>query len=86
MIIQMDVAFESDNDFVCSFTQDEAFECSIGEAFMPEEYHGITNVTPANQTQTLETQGKVVKENIVIDPIPSNYGLVTYNGSTITVS
>jgi hypothetical protein len=34
----------------------------------------------------LATAEKVVTRNIVINPIPSNYGLITWNGSTLTVS
>ena len=38
------------------------------------------------ETQTLATAEKTVLENIVINPIPSNYGLITWNGSVLTVS
>lgn len=49
-------------------------------------YDGATEVTPTQETQTLETQGFRLLENIVINPIPSNYGLITWNGSVLTVS
>lgn len=49
-------------------------------------YQGATSVTPSQETQTLETQGFRLLENITINPIPSNYGLITWNGSTLTVS
>lgn len=49
-------------------------------------YAGPTEITPSNETQTLETQGKVVLSDIVVNPIPSNYGLITWNGVTLTVS
>ena len=29
---------------------------------------------------------RVLAQDIVVNPIPSNYGLITYDGSTITVS
>lgn len=32
------------------------------------------------------TENKTTQQNIVINPIPSNYGLITWNGSVITVS
>lgn len=50
------------------------------------EYHGEYEVTPSAETQTLATQGKNLEQDIVINPIPSNYGLITWNGSTLTVS
>lgn len=49
-------------------------------------YSGPYEVTPSRETQTLETAGKRCSQNIVVNPIPSNYGLITYNGSTLTVS
>ena len=51
-----------------------------------EEYSGATVVTLSSEAQVLQTEEKVVLENIVINPIPSNYGLITWNGSTLTVS
>ena len=49
-------------------------------------YTGETVVTPSTLEQVLATAEKVVTRNIVINPIPSNYGLITWNGSTLTVS
>lgn len=49
-------------------------------------YSGDYTVTPSAQAQTLETGGHVLLSNITIEPIPSNYGLITWNGSVITVS
>lgn len=45
------------------------------------------NVTPSAQTQTITPTGTVQGfGKVIVDPIPQNYGLITYNGSTITVS
>lgn len=49
-------------------------------------YTGATIVTPSQSTQTLATADRVMASNIVINSIPSNYGLITWNGSTLTVS
>lgn len=49
-------------------------------------YTGETVITPSTTEQVLATAEKVVTRNIVINPIPSNYGLITWNGSTLTVS
>lgn len=51
-----------------------------------DPYDGPTEVTPGEEPQVLNTAEKVVARNIVINPIPSNYGLITWNGSTLTVS
>ena len=49
-------------------------------------YTGETNITPSTSEQVLNTADKVVARKIVINPIPSNYGLITWNGATLTVS
>lgn len=61
---------------------------SPGEFFpvYPPDYTGPTSVTPSADQQVLQTEGLMLPENIIINPIPSNYGLITWNGSTLTVS
>lgn len=49
-------------------------------------YDGATEITPSNQAQVLQTTNKALTRNIVINPIPSNYGSITWNGSILTVS
>lgn len=51
-----------------------------------EEYTGQTEVTPSQEEQVLQTAGLIVNQNIKVNPIPSNYGLITWNGSILTVS
>lgn len=49
-------------------------------------YEGVVSVTPSADLQVLQTKDLRMTENITVNPIPQNYGLITYNGSTITVS
>ena len=49
-------------------------------------YTGAVEVTPSAETQTLRTEQKSLMSDIVINPIPSNYGLVTWNGSYLMIS
>ena len=49
-------------------------------------YEGEYTVTPSTETQTLATNGKVLLDDITVNPIPNNYGLITWNGSVLTVS
>ena len=51
-----------------------------------EIYDGAYEFTPTQETQTVPTAEKLLLENITINPIPNNYGLITYNGAFITVS
>lgn len=54
---------------------------------LPEnQYQGSYVFTPSAESQTIHTGGTTLLSNITINPIPSNYGLITYNGVTITVS
>ena len=57
----------------------------ISEGALPA-YTGATTITPTQETQILSTADKSVYENITINPIPSNYGLITWDGSTLTIS
>ena len=49
-------------------------------------YAGPYEVTPSAEKQTLRTAGRLPSGDIVVNPIPSNYGLITWNGSVLTVS
>lgn len=49
-------------------------------------YTGETTFTPTEQTQVAETSGRIVDTNIIINPIPSNYGRIAWNGSALTVT
>lgn len=60
-----------------------------GTVFMPllpDAYAGETTVTPSEQTQVLHTQNLMLGDDIVISPIPTNYGLITWNGRGLKVS
>ena len=50
------------------------------------EYTGSYEITPSSQTQTIPMSGLKAANDITVNPIPSNYGLITWNGSTLTVS
>ena len=51
-----------------------------------DPYEGDYTITPSSETQTLVTKNLRMTDNITINPVPSNYGLITWNGSVITVS
>ena len=50
------------------------------------DYEGETTFTPSVEMQTIPTAHTVLLSDITINPIPSNYGLITWNGATLTVS
>lgn len=66
----------------------DAARFTVGEStpIYPDTYTGSYTVTPSQSTQILETDHLMMAHNVTINPIPSNYGLITYNGSILTVS
>ncbi len=66
-----------------------AYEMSVQTTVTPiagHHYAGTVDVTPSSTIQTLATAGMVVDADIVIEAIPNNYGLITWDGSALTVS
>ena len=76
-VIEMEVTAEEPE---VSFNVDVVFES------VSNPYSGQYVVTPSQEEQVLQTNGLVMLDNVTINPIPSNYGLITWNGSVITVS
>lgn len=72
--------------------ESESVEKSVEIASEPititgtEPYEGEYSVTPSASEQILETEGLRMTQNVTIAPIPNNYGLITWNGSYLTVS
>ena len=68
---------------------EQAIPMELGVSFIEiegEHYNGDYTVTPTDQTQTLQTANKVMDYNVTVNPIPNNYGRITWTGSVITVS
>lgn len=49
-------------------------------------YPGPYTVTPSESTQTLYTRNLAMSQNVVVNPIPSNYGKITWNGSALIIT
>lgn len=85
-VLDMSVAFAEDDGINCDFNTDDDFTVSFGTAVSAGDYSGPYTVTPSTTTQSLATEGKTLASNIIIEPIPNNYGLIAWNGSVLTVS
>ena len=72
----------------CDLLLPESGECGLfmvmREAY--PAYTGPVEITPGSEAVVLGTTMKSVLTDIVINPVPSNYGLIEWNGSTLTVS
>ena len=51
-----------------------------------EPFTGEYTVVPTTEQQILQTKNLRMTDNVVVEAIPENYGLITWDGSTITVS
>ena len=59
---------------------------TIPSAVGVDVYDGEYTFTPTAETQTIAINHKMATQDITINPIPSNWGLITWNGFTLTVS
>ena len=48
-------------------------------------YKGKTDFIPSDSKQVVPVGGYLMDKNITISAIPSNYGRLSWNGSTLTV-
>lgn len=57
-------------------------------AYVPQsaEYTGPYVIEPTQHVQTIPTAGKTPTRDIVVSPIPSNFGLITWTGQALMVS
>lgn len=81
-----DVTFNNSETMYVDLTERGMMPCDFGPGVPIGDYDGPYEVTPSDQEQTLPTRNKTLEGDITINAIPSNYGLITWDGSTITVS
>lgn len=49
------------------------------------EYGGPTEFEPSESAQVIATASSTVLQDIIIRPIPSNYGRIEYDGAALSV-
>lgn len=93
---------EDDSNFTLELDDDSAFNLEIqngdiydfviesSSAFINyidgDIYDGTYIVTPTREQQVLNTANRVLLNNVVVNAIPSNYGLITWDGHALTIS
>lgn len=80
------IKFSDNEAFKVGFESQDNLSVTFDSVIANDKYHGDYEFTPSSEQQTIRTAGLVLEENIIIDPIPDNYGLITWDGSVITVS
>jgi len=56
------------------------------EVSASDVYTGEYTVVPETNEIVLETKNKFMTDDVTVERIPRNYGLITWNGSILTVS
>lgn len=87
-IMPIDV-FEGDSELQIEISDFEFVSLELdatGYPIYPETYTGTCNIVPTMQKQVLKTKGLTLLDDVTIEKIPNCYGLITWNGSFITVS
>ena len=70
-----------------SVYSEEALRASVSvPEFISVFYEGDYTITPSAETQVLQTKDLAMWQDLTINPIPNNYGLITWNGAYLTVS
>lgn len=63
------------------------FQGFIGITTDADPYTGVYEATPSDHVQVFKTENKLMGKNFVVNPIPKEYGLVTYDQDrTITIT
>lgn len=75
--------YELDDDVGVEWGESEYIQ--VTERSAPR-YEGPYEVTPSTETQTLDTDGMVMTGKLTVNPIPRNWGLISWNGAVLTVS
>lgn len=78
----------SEVDAKCDLVENNDGEPKVLETIHvgSDYYTGPTTIIPSQERQILSTTHKTIAENIIVEPIPPNYGLITWDGQKITVS
>lgn len=81
--------FSETNSFTATFAESNGLTAGFGEVQyiqVGDWYEGEYEATPSDTEQRILTAGKVLAQDFIINPIPSNYGLITQVGGGIRVS
>ena len=72
---------------------DEVYEASVvgnvyiaGTIIEGDAYHGSYRVTPGRENIRLYTDGLLMEQDVIVEKIPDNYGLVERVGMTLRIS
>ena len=87
IVLDVEISEQYDVDFAEEQSVDVVTDSKIVvNKIEADPYEGEYTITPSGAVQILATKNKKATQNITIQPIPQNYGLITWNGAFLTVS
>lgn len=57
-----------------------------GELTKPVKYSGDYVITPSEEEVVIDAKDRYFTGNIIVNPIPSNWGKISWNGSVMTIT
>lgn len=82
-------SFQSNSTLTANFSNASSLSAAMSATVVipiQHDYTGDYVITPSAEEQTLQTEDLHMLHNVRIGAIPNNYGLITWNGTTLTVS
>lgn len=76
----------ADAEIVLTTPKNGGIRLDVSSGADLQGYDGPYVVTPTREEQELPTKYRNMSQNVIVNPIPSNYGLITWDGSVLTVS
>lgn len=87
IILDIELEMETADEISLDVDDDGAVEIEFDDTGQGDNLQEKTHITPTQESQTITANAPFTGLSAVqIDPIPANYGLITWNGSTLTVS
>ena len=90
MIREIELELDVGTEYELEIESDD-YDLEVGSAIIVnhisgDTYDGPYEVTPTAEALIIPTLGKAMEHDFVVNPIPKNYGLITWNGFEMTVS
>lgn len=79
---QYEMTIESNLEEV-TLSNDTVINVSVSKI---PKWEGEYTFTPTDEAIVLDTEGKMMEDKLTINPIPSNYGKISWNGIFLMVS
>lgn len=80
--------FSGGSAFTATFGGPENFGAELTETitkYIGDYYEGPYEYTPGEEEQTIPIAEHVATQNIKVNPVPQNYGRLTYSGGILKV-